>query len=332
MADDAVTVVDETTKFETLPDDLLRTIWERLRARCEEKAWAYKGGRLRDAFRFFAVCQRCRGLSVSVERLRVGMMNLKGQLQLPNTILTYHQNRTTSSLLAPYGWAARLPNLKELRISHLSWGGAARLVTLLPAWPALEQLDIQFSYDFSDLNNGSLDTSCDGPYQHFANDLAASLKLGVLPRLQFLYIGNLGREHSFGQRYDDQDERGKYRNDLDDTVVLEQLKPTAAVWWMAERAQHVRKSKMHQFKYEIEHGANLKARFAGHTLLSWMRERLGVYYHSMRGHQLVHELLVEAGAEPEAFRPLDVEGWGGPRENWGSDEYDTDYEERVGPF
>ena len=46
-------------------------------------------------------------------------------------------------------------------------------------------------------------------------------------------------------------------NDGDDTVVLERLGPTAALWWMAERANHVRKSKLHQWRYELEHGADV---------------------------------------------------------------------------
>ena len=314
--------------LDTLPDDVMRIIWDRLREHCERHR-GHQGGRLCDAFCLFTVCRRWREQSVIVERLHLGMRSLNGQLNLPFTQLAFTRagSRLESSLLAPFGWAARVSNLKELCIRHLTWSGASRLITLLHAWPALEVLDVQFAYTLNAEGPSKVDTSMDGPYQTFANDLAASLRLGMLPRLKFLWIGNLERVHAFGQKFDDHDGRGHYRNELDDTVVLEQLGPTAAVWWMAERAQHVRQSKLHQFRYEIEHGADLTATFAGYTLLEWMRERLGAYFHSMRGHQLVHEMLVDAGAEPSPFRGCELDL--GPQEDWGSDEYDTDYEERV---
>ena len=35
------------------------------------------------------------------------------------------------------------------------------------------------------------------------------------------------------------------------------LQPTAALWWMAGCAAHVRTSSLHKWKYEVEHGADL---------------------------------------------------------------------------
>ena len=65
-----------------------------------------------------------------------------------------------------------------------------------------------------------------------------------------------------------------------------------------------------------------------------MHERLGGYFHSLAGHRAVHALLVERGAPTEGDKPFEAHDledlMGVPREEWGSDEYDTDYEERMG--
>ena len=100
---------------------------------------------------------------------------------------------------------------------------------------------------------------------------------------------------------------------------------------MAERAQHVRVCKLHQWTYELDHGADLQATVHGRTLLEWMHSRLATGFHSRAGHKAVHTLLAERGARvTKPFAPHDLEALLGPAEEWGSDEYDTDYEERVG--
>ena len=139
------------------------------------------------------------------------------------------------------------------------------------------------------------------PFQQLADDLALVLHAGHAPRLRYLWLGNLGCTHCFGQRYAD-----GVGAVLDDRKLLEELRPTAALWWMAERAQHVRCSKLHQFQYEVEHGADLRAAVGSFTILTWMHERLGLQRHSRPGHRAVHDLLCARGAVADRpFRPLD---------------------------
>ena len=54
---------------------------------------------------------------------------------------------------------------------------------------------------------------------------------------------------------------------LDDRELLEQLKPTAALWWLAERSEHVQRHKLHLFQYEVDHGADVHATVGGFDVL-----------------------------------------------------------------
>ena len=275
---------------DALPDDVLRILYEEVLASCERSNTP-----MRFVLNLFATNHRLRAFaSMVVERLSLSRRQgrLEASLLLPPTSCWQTFDWRHASFLAPHAWAARFSRLRALSIADLSWNGAARLLTLLPAWRELEELDLRFEYESSDCTSGLHAggeregelMSSGGAYQLFANDLAASLQLGALPRLRYLFIGNFSREHCFGQMLT----RGS--DMTDDTVVLEQLPPTgirnpqltgcwtasvalprflalksharaldrvaAALWWMAERAQHVRKSKLHQWRYELEHGAD----------------------------------------------------------------------------
>ena len=94
-----------------------------------------------------------------------------------------------------------------------------------------------------------------------------------------------------------------------------------ACFWCCQ----VRRSKLHQWTYEITHGANVHARHVDCSLHKWMRERLTHQVHSVAGHREVYNLLVAHGyASCEPFE----EPWCESTEVWGSDEYDTDHEIR----
>jgi len=135
--------------------------------------------------------------------------------------------------------------------------------------------------------------------QDILDDLAAVLRLGRMPHLRYLWLGSLDCEHCFGQRFDSGTiaQRGLH---IDDCELLEQLRPTAALWWMAERALHVRCSKLHQFRYELEHGADARSTVGAFTLLEWMRIRLAAQQHSSTGLRAVSRLLVKHGAAATA--------------------------------
>jgi hypothetical protein len=271
-------------------------------------------------------------------------------LRLPYTRASRYDTfyRGEASLLASTEWARQLAGLRVLRISHLSWGGAARLLSLLPAWPRLEVVELRFAYDcqLPEFHLRSLSNNAT-PFQDFSADLAAVLGLGMLPKLRFLWLGNLGRTHCLGQRlsarltteaaFDAMTTGARTPIELDDRGLLEKLGPTAALWWMAERASHVRVSTLHQWEYELDHGADVNATVdvatestgephdasstassteppAGrvtHTLLTWMERRLAHQRHSRAGHRAVHRLLVQRGARAtRPFRPIPRKGRG----------------------
>lgn len=318
-ADGADAPTDSVGRLDMLPEDAFRCVWlELLSAIMAERPWGAPERRMWHAFRIFTVSARLRALSTVVEALRLGAQGVPGWnwLELPDVRLGLASRSLESSLLAPYPWAARLCRLRELHVSHLSWGGAARLIALLPAWPELEQLDVRFPYRMGHVPSAWL--SHMGPFQQFVNDLAVSLALPtVLPRLSFVWVGNSERRHCFGQHCVDVDDLlvGRHVDpidDLDDSVLLERLRPTAALWFMAERAHHCRTSKLFQWRYELEHGADVARTHEGLTLLEWMHQRLGEQLHSQAGYRAVRELLrqhgaVDGGAECEPRLHLDVE-------------------------
>jgi hypothetical protein len=106
---------------------------------------------------------------------------------------------------------------------------------------------------------------------------------------------------------------------------------------MAERASHVRVSMIHQWEYELDHGADLAAtvwlpgthhdghgapytsgaaaagsapparRYVQYNILAWMSRRLRDQRHSKAGHRAVHNLLVARGAKADGpFRQVPV--------------------------
>ena len=315
--------------FETLPEDVLRCVWEHLSLECSEDF-----NPLCHALVLFTLSRRLRDLSLVVERLRVSRHALDDEatIQLPSTRVgpnkvKYH----VATLLAPPGWAVRLANLRELRIYNISWSGGARLLSLLFAWQQLEHLVIGLEYiDGYDENVAQRF----GRLQGFADDLAATLSLGALPGLRYLNLVLMDRPRNLGATFDEQFRRF---GGFDDSAVLEALPPTAAIWWMAERAKHVRKSKLNQWQYEVEHGADLCAEVDGVNILARMRDLHVSTIHSFAGHRAVHDFLLEHGAPNVSFdqcRFEDVHEDAFPLLNhtgdFGDYEYDTDYEERTG--
>ena len=135
----------EPPTLELLPDDALRAIWPRLRQ---------ASATLRDALRLFLVTKKLlTAASTVVDSFDFGSsmcpVEDSERLRLPFTQaghynLLYHGE---ASLLAPASWAQRFSGLAVLRLSHLSWGGSARLLSLLHAFPCLEQLHLRFAYD-----------------------------------------------------------------------------------------------------------------------------------------------------------------------------------------
>ena len=275
MASTPAGLLGETSSLDTLPDDAVSCIFLHVRRQAVE---------LRDALRFFRASKRLLALvPLVVDELELSLHREHRMLRIPFThgITT---NMHAASLLAPYGWAARLTGLRALEIVQPSWSGAARLLTLLPAWPVLEQLELRFLYEKESFH------AIKDRFQELADDLAAVLRHGALPRLRYLWLGHADCQHCFGQRWDDGTGR-----ELSDRNLLEELKPTAALWWLAERAEHVRSSKLNQWQYEIDHGADLQATVGGFDVIRWMWARLGHQRHSRAGHAAVYDLLVSAG-------------------------------------
>ena len=139
MADDS----SDAPSLETLPDEILRAIFIRLEA--EDVG---------EAMRLFAVSRTLRTAARVIEELNMSSWagscgrESMDTLRLPYTRSSRYDTvyRGEASLLASTGWAKPLSGLRVLRIAHLSWGGAARLLALLPAWPRLEVLDDVSTY------------------------------------------------------------------------------------------------------------------------------------------------------------------------------------------
>ena len=101
-------------------------------------------------------------------------------------------------------------------------------------------------------------------------------------------------------------------------------------------SQHVRKSRLHQWRYEIEHGADLSAKVNGRNILEHMAVSLSFLPHSRAGHRAVHQLLVDSGAPAVPYAPIAYPDFGnhGPvhipfqrlDEAMDTDKYDTDVE------
>lgn len=115
-----------TASLDALPDDALRAIFCRVRD---------SSTTINEALSLFSVTSRLRAAAAGV----VDELSLSSSasvvdgvdiLRLPYTRAGPYDlyYRGEASLLAPYGWAKVLAGLRVLRIGHLSWGGAARLL------------------------------------------------------------------------------------------------------------------------------------------------------------------------------------------------------------
>jgi hypothetical protein len=217
---------------------------------------------------------------------------------------------------APLAWAKRFACLRVFEVSGLSASGVWGVANLLCAWPHLEELEIRLSYD----------PDCTPIYyQGLADDLAETLELLApgLPRLRYFWLGNERCTHCFGQAFP-----SGLRHALgwmppsDDYLVCEsfcglraadthqlwsllsQKWPTAALWWMGERAAFVRCRRLEDWR-TLLHRADVHARVAGLGICEWMRERLGAQRHSRAGHRAVHNLIAAwiVAANGEATSP-----------------------------
>ena len=311
--------------LETLPEDVLRCVWEHLSLECSEDF-----NPLCHALVLFTLSRRLRDLSLVVEQLRVSRFELDDEatMKLPSTRVGPNKVKYyVATLLAPHGWAVRLANLRELRIYNISWSGGARLLSLLSAWQQLEHLVIGLEYN--EVKDKDVFQRF-GPLQGFADDLAATLSLGALPGLRYLNLVLMDRSRNLGATFG---EHFRRFGGFDDSAVLEALPPTAAIWWMAERAKHVRKSKLNQWQYEVEHGADLCAEVDGANILARMRDLHVATIHSFAGHRAVHDFLLDHGAPNVSFDQCRFEEVFDELENtgdFGDEEYGTDYEERTG--
>ena len=293
-------VEEHPATFVDLPDDALRLIYSKLVAEAKDR-----GSTLYGLFSgFFLLSRRLLALApLVVEELEIGPTPAKPGYLGVSYVQTAHRRLRRLSFLMPHAWAARLSGLRALEITHLSWAAAARLLTLLPCWAQLQELELRFQYD----HKSSLPMQAvTAQGQDFADELGSVLKLGCLPCLRYLWLGSLDCEHCFGQRYDPGNIAQRGTLIIDDSEILENLKPTAALWWMAERAAHVRCSKLHQFEYELDHGADVHATVGAFAIVDWMRVRLGHQKHSATGHRAVRALLLRHGARPDPLSTPDV--------------------------
>lgn len=173
------------------------------------------------------------------------------------------------SMLMPPPWSARFVRLKSFNaVDSLSMSGAARLIVHLRLWPQLEDLSVSVADDDSE----------------FVGDLADALRSGFvrLPELKRLIVTDPNHYAYVGP----------------DANLLAALPPTAQLWWMAERPQHVRCRKISQWR-QLAEQADLQwtdSDVNGYTLLSWLSSQLPFWHHSKHGYTRVYGLLRELGA------------------------------------
>eukprot|EP00966_Prymnesium_polylepis_P201201 4661878-Prymnesium_polylepis.1 len=115
--------------LDDLPDDALASVLSQLRQIATD---------LHHVTTLFACNKRLAAmLANSVEVLELSGRHKRGMLRIP-------AGRYGASLLMPAAWAQRLAGLRALELHKPSVMGAARLLPLLRAWPALEELEIRF--------------------------------------------------------------------------------------------------------------------------------------------------------------------------------------------
>ena len=202
------------------------------------------------------------------------------------------------SMLVPTAWSARFVGLTSLTVSALSLSGTARLIVHLRSWPLLEELAIcvaaeQYRVDDEgDAEEGADMLEC-------MNDLAKALRTGFvrLPALRHLSVSDWWSE----QRYSGPDAN-----------ILAALTPCAQLWWMAERARHVRCKHLSRWR-ELAETADLHWQYGGYTILSWLSSQLPFTRHSQRGYRAVYKVLVEHGASEKKMK-FPPHYWKGPPE------------------
>ena len=206
-------------------------------------------------------------------------------------------------MLMPFSWAVKLSGLQCLTLSSISVAGYARLLTLLPAFPLLEELNIIF------IEGTSSKVVQDANYL-FLHDLEQLLSTGQLcmPRLKrFWLVGNGG------------DPYGAYVDDLEcEDRLVAAVPPTAALWRATEL--HIESGRVRftetYLRSLLEAGPDLKwcPRMAGRGDLSVLRffaEDWPTNSVAQReAFETAYSLLVKHGANPSQARvgPFTVVG------------------------
>ena len=92
-----------------------------------------------------------------------------------------------------------------------------------------------------------------------------------------------------------------------DGRILESLPPTAQLWWMAERPQHVRCRQLSQWRALAEK-SDLAWEDGEYTILSWLASQITFYEHSARGYKRVYGLLQAHGASEKGTKLVYFKG------------------------
>ena len=171
--------------------------------------------------------------------------------------------------LLPTSWSVRLVNLQRVSIYNLTAGGVARVLGVhLRSWPRLQFLLIQAPFAAPQM-------------EELVQDMALSLRNDFLrlPELKHLDVEVQGQPY-FGP----------------DASLLAVLPPTARLWWMAERPQHVRCKKLDLWRTTAEQSDLLWQEYGKFTILSFLAHQIPFCDHSRRGYREVHKLLLGQGA------------------------------------
>jgi len=215
--------------------------------------------------RFFQCCSRTLATTAQREDLNITL---------------YLSQERHISMLVPSAWSARFVRLKSVHVEPLSLSGAARLIPHLRSWPLLEELSLGVdAEDYRLTEDGNQDGA---DIMECVDDLAEAFRTGLvrLPALRHLSVtGCMGEDHFSGP----------------DTTILAALTPSAQMWWMAERAQHVRCRMLSRWR-ELAETSDLQWQSGDYTILSWLSSQVCFQHHSQRGYKEVYKVLLEHGA------------------------------------
>lgn len=224
----------------------------------------------KDQCRFFRSCTRARAVSARVTDLLLGW---NGQ-----SAVSFDESAKMSQLarcLAPTSWSARLVNLKHLTLCNMTAGGVSRVIGMhLRSWPRLQILLIQAPFAARQM-------------EELVQDIALSLRNDFLrlPELRHLDLEVQGQPY-FGP----------------DASLVAALPPTARLWWMAERPQHVRCRKLDLWRTTAAQSDLLWQEHGTFTILSFLAHQIAFCEHSRRGYREVRDLLLSQGASAKRMK------------------------------